>query len=101
MCTVESSILWSKSSLNARCRLCRRKGDGDKMLLCDMCDRGHHMYCLKPPVKVCRGQTSVVEINTLLLSNKIITASLLCYVLTINILNGVYANSILICLIIK
>lgn len=21
------------------------------MLLCDACDRGHHMYCLKPPVK--------------------------------------------------
>ncbi|KAF6034673.1 BAZ1A [Bugula neritina] len=51
MCTLESSIVWSKSALNARCRLCRRKGDGEKMLLCDMCDRGHHMYCLKPPVK--------------------------------------------------
>ena len=21
------------------------------MLLCDGCDRGHHMYCLKPPIK--------------------------------------------------
>ena len=52
MCTLESSIIWSKSALNARCRLCRRKGDGEKMLLCDMCDRGHHMYCLKPAVKV-------------------------------------------------
>lgn len=59
MCTLESSIIWSKSALNARCKLCRRKGDGEKMLLCDMCDRGHHMYCLKPPVKVCLSFTSL------------------------------------------
>ena len=26
-------------------------GDAEKMLLCDGCDRGFHMYCLKPPVK--------------------------------------------------
>ena len=49
--TLDGSITWSKSVLNARCRLCRRKGDGEKMLLCDACDRGHHMYCLKPPIK--------------------------------------------------
>lgn len=49
---LESSISWSKSALHARCRICRRKGDGERMLLCDGCDRGHHMYCLKPPVKV-------------------------------------------------
>lgn len=50
--TLEQSILWSKSILNARCRICRRKGDAEAMLLCDYCDRGHHMYCLKPPLKV-------------------------------------------------
>ncbi|PIK61464.1 hypothetical protein BSL78_01589, partial [Apostichopus japonicus] len=49
--TLEQSILWSKSILNARCRICRRKGDAEAMLLCDYCDRGHHMYCLKPPLK--------------------------------------------------
>ena len=49
---LESSITWSKSALHARCRICRRKGDAEKMLLCDGCDRGHHMYCLKPVVKV-------------------------------------------------
>ena len=53
MSALDSSILWSKSALHARCRICRRKGDGEHMLLCDGCDRGHHMYCLKPPVKVC------------------------------------------------
>eukprot|EP01018_Ginkgo_biloba_P029121 Gb_33312 [translate_table: standard] len=32
------------------CEICR-KGDGeDKMLLCDKCDRGYHMYCLRPVV---------------------------------------------------
>lgn len=49
---LDMSVVWSRSSLHARCRICRRKGDGEHMLLCDACDRGHHMYCLKPPVKV-------------------------------------------------
>jgi len=52
-CSVlETSVVWSRSSLHAYCRICRRKTDGEHMLLCDACDRGHHMYCLKPPVKV-------------------------------------------------
>ncbi|KAK1874758.1 Bromodomain adjacent to zinc finger domain protein 1A [Dissostichus eleginoides] len=33
--SLERSVLWSRSVLNARCRICRRKGDGDNMLLCD------------------------------------------------------------------
>jgi len=49
--TLDESIAWSKSALNARCRLCKRKGDADKMLLCDKCDCGHHIYCLRPPLK--------------------------------------------------
>ena len=52
LAVLEGSVAWSKSALHARCKLCRRKGDAEKMLLCDNCDRGHHMYCLKPPVKV-------------------------------------------------
>ncbi|XP_059088369.1 bromodomain adjacent to zinc finger domain protein 1A-like [Tigriopus californicus] len=51
MTTLENSIVWSKSLLNAKCRLCRRKNDPENMLLCDGCDRGHHMYCLKPKLK--------------------------------------------------
>lgn len=50
--TLEKSIIWQKSALHARCRICRRKGDAEQMLLCDKCDRGHHMYCLKPRLKV-------------------------------------------------
>jgi bromodomain adjacent to zinc finger domain protein 1A len=49
--TLDESIAWSKSALNARCRLCRHKGDAEKMLLCDRCDRGYHMYCLRPKLK--------------------------------------------------
>ena len=49
---VENAVEWTKSALNARCRTCRRKGQEDKMLLCDGCDRGYHMFCLKPEVKV-------------------------------------------------
>ncbi|KAK7504212.1 hypothetical protein BaRGS_00004516 [Batillaria attramentaria] len=45
----DKSVKWDRSALMARCRICRRKGDAEKMLLCDGCDRGHHMYCLKPP----------------------------------------------------
>ncbi|XP_013069196.2 bromodomain adjacent to zinc finger domain protein 1A-like isoform X1 [Biomphalaria glabrata] len=50
LATLDKSIVWAKSTLETRCKLCRRKGDPDKMLLCDGCDRGHHMYCLKPPM---------------------------------------------------
>uniref|UniRef100_A0A3P9JXH2 Bromodomain adjacent to zinc finger domain protein 1A n=1 Tax=Oryzias latipes TaxID=8090 RepID=A0A3P9JXH2_ORYLA len=49
--SLERSILWSRSILNARCRICRRKGDADNMLLCDGCDRGHHTHCLRPRLK--------------------------------------------------
>ena len=60
--TLDQSIAWSKSVLNARCRLCKRKGDAEHMLLCDACDRGHHMYCLKPPIKeVCGSKTRLLS----------------------------------------
>ncbi|PWA29760.1 hypothetical protein CCH79_00007745 [Gambusia affinis] len=46
--SLERSVLWSRSVLNARCRVCRRKGDADSMLLCDGCDRGHHTHYCRP-----------------------------------------------------
>ncbi|XP_022240154.1 bromodomain adjacent to zinc finger domain protein 1A-like [Limulus polyphemus] len=49
--TLEKSIAWSRSVLKAYCRVCRRRGDPELMFLCDGCDRGHHIYCLKPPLK--------------------------------------------------
>ncbi|XP_022053565.2 bromodomain adjacent to zinc finger domain protein 1A [Acanthochromis polyacanthus] len=53
--SLERSVLWSRSVLNARCRICRRKGDADNMLLCDGCDRGHHTHCLRPRLKSVPG----------------------------------------------
>ncbi|XP_057200639.1 bromodomain adjacent to zinc finger domain protein 1A isoform X3 [Triplophysa rosa] len=49
--TLERSVVWAKSILNARCKVCRRKGDAENMLLCDACDRGHHIFCVRPKLK--------------------------------------------------
>ncbi|XP_075388162.1 bromodomain adjacent to zinc finger domain protein 1A [Tenrec ecaudatus] len=49
--TLDRSVLWSKSILNARCKICRKKGDAESMVLCDGCDRGHHTYCVRPKLK--------------------------------------------------
>ncbi|XP_069049136.1 bromodomain adjacent to zinc finger domain protein 1A [Lepisosteus oculatus] len=49
--TLDRSIIWSKSILNARCKVCRKKGDAENMILCDGCDRGHHIYCVRPKLK--------------------------------------------------
>ncbi|KAJ9120143.1 hypothetical protein QFC22_003042 [Naganishia vaughanmartiniae] len=32
------------------CEVCRSGRDGTKMLLCDECDKGFHIYCLDPPL---------------------------------------------------
>jgi len=49
--TLDNSIVWSKSIMNTKCKVCRRKVDPDKMLLCDGCDNAYHLYCLKPKLK--------------------------------------------------
>ncbi|CAH0550662.1 unnamed protein product [Brassicogethes aeneus] len=46
--TLDSCVMWSRSALLARCRICRRQKDSENMLLCDICNMGHHLYCLKP-----------------------------------------------------
>lgn len=33
------------------CTLCGTSENDDKLLFCDDCDRGYHMYCLVPPMK--------------------------------------------------
>lgn len=50
--TLDNSIAWSKSALNAQCRICRKRRDAENMLLCDGCNKGHHLYCLKPKLTV-------------------------------------------------
>ena len=51
LATLERAVMWSKSLLNVRCRICRRKCGDEFLLLCDGCDHGYHTYCLKPPLK--------------------------------------------------
>ncbi|XP_062315265.1 bromodomain adjacent to zinc finger domain protein 2A [Osmerus eperlanus] len=47
---LEKAIAWERSVVKVTCLLCR-KGDNDEyLLLCDGCDRGCHMYCLRPKV---------------------------------------------------
>jgi hypothetical protein len=39
------------------CRICEEcfgEENWEQMVLCDECDRGFHMYCLKPPMKEVR-----------------------------------------------
>lgn len=50
--TLDSCVKWSRSVLLARCRICSRKKDSENMLLCDNCNLGHHLYCLKPKLTV-------------------------------------------------
>lgn len=53
---LDSCICWHRSTLNAYCRICRRRTDSENMLLCDSCNRGHHLYCLKPKLnKIPKG----------------------------------------------
>lgn len=32
------------------CEICKRNENDDALLLCDGCNRGYHLYCLKPPL---------------------------------------------------
>ncbi|XP_043303153.1 bromodomain adjacent to zinc finger domain protein 2A isoform X1 [Cervus canadensis] len=48
---LERSIAWEKSVNRVTCLVCR-KGDNDEfLLLCDGCDRGCHIYCLRPKME--------------------------------------------------
>lgn len=50
--TLDNSIAWRRSVSNAQCRICRKRRDAENMLLCDGCNKGHHLYCLKPKLTV-------------------------------------------------
>lgn len=44
------AIKWTRSAQNAKC-VCRSSKDPDKLLLCDGCNIGRHIYCLKPKLQ--------------------------------------------------
>ncbi|KAI0355366.1 hypothetical protein OH77DRAFT_1479882 [Trametes cingulata] len=47
----------SKSPSELHCEICLKKDQGEKMLICDGCDCGFHMFCLDPPLtNIPRGQ---------------------------------------------
>ncbi|XP_013862726.1 bromodomain adjacent to zinc finger domain protein 2A [Austrofundulus limnaeus] len=47
---LEKAIAWERSVTKVTCQVCK-KGDNDEcLLLCDGCDRGCHMYCLRPKI---------------------------------------------------
>lgn len=48
---LEESVMWNKSVTKAKCRVCRKGTNADKLLLCDRCNDGYHLYCLEPKLK--------------------------------------------------
>ncbi|KAL5007746.1 hypothetical protein ScPMuIL_016552 [Solemya velum] len=45
---LDSCIKWEKSAENAKCKICRKKGNDERLLLCDDCNQAFHIYCLRP-----------------------------------------------------
>lgn len=50
--TLNSCVFWSRSVLLAHCRVCGKENDSENMLICDGCNNGYHIYCLKPKLTV-------------------------------------------------
>jgi len=44
-------IQWRRSTNKSLCKVCRRGTDPEKMLLCDQCNGGTHMFCMKPKMR--------------------------------------------------
>ncbi|XP_044312050.1 tyrosine-protein kinase BAZ1B isoform X2 [Varanus komodoensis] len=45
---LDACIKWDMSAENARCKVCRKKGEDDKLILCDECSKAFHLFCLRP-----------------------------------------------------
>jgi len=45
---LDSTVIWDLSAENARCKICRLKGIGTTLILCDDCNLGYHLQCLRP-----------------------------------------------------
>lgn len=49
--TLHGAIKWQRSTNKSLCAICRRGTDPEKMLLCDECNAGTHMFCMKPKMR--------------------------------------------------
>ena len=47
----ELLALQDEEEATYNCRMCGSGDEEDKILLCDSCDRGFHMFCLQPPLR--------------------------------------------------
>uniref|UniRef100_A0A8D3C8V6 Bromodomain adjacent to zinc finger domain, 2A n=1 Tax=Scophthalmus maximus TaxID=52904 RepID=A0A8D3C8V6_SCOMX len=47
---LEKAIAWERSVTKVNCQICRKGDNDESLLLCDGCDRGCHMYCLRPKI---------------------------------------------------
>uniref|UniRef100_A0A671NKN3 Bromodomain adjacent to zinc finger domain protein 2A-like n=1 Tax=Sinocyclocheilus anshuiensis TaxID=1608454 RepID=A0A671NKN3_9TELE len=47
---LEKAIAWERSVIKVTCQICRKGDDDEYLLLCDGCDCGCHMFCLRPKV---------------------------------------------------
>ncbi|XP_068702379.1 tyrosine-protein kinase BAZ1B-like isoform X2 [Montipora foliosa] len=45
---LDSTVIWDLSAENARCKICRLKGIGTTLILCDDCNLAYHLQCLRP-----------------------------------------------------
>uniref|UniRef100_UPI0009B324AC tyrosine-protein kinase BAZ1B n=1 Tax=Monopterus albus TaxID=43700 RepID=UPI0009B324AC len=76
---LDACIKWDMSAENARCKVCRRKGDDEKLILCDECNKAFHLFCLRPALYripagewLCRKSSSV-NTKTCLLTDRILS----------------------------
>ncbi|ESN91155.1 hypothetical protein HELRODRAFT_90399, partial [Helobdella robusta] len=44
-------IAWEKSIMKVSCQICCSDDDEGQLLLCDMCDKGYHTYCIRPKLQ--------------------------------------------------
>ncbi|KAJ8256724.1 hypothetical protein COCON_G00188760 [Conger conger] len=45
---LDACIKWDMSAENTCCKVCRKRGQDDKLALCDDCNRPYHLFCLRP-----------------------------------------------------
>ncbi|KAG1292260.1 hypothetical protein G6F66_007116 [Rhizopus arrhizus] len=46
----QNDVSYMNDDNNDTCEICHRTEDEENLLLCDGCNRGYHLYCLKPPL---------------------------------------------------